>query len=184
MTGAIPVKVTGRVGDNTKDERMSVEADLTPVKIDNLLPGWVKPAGKPARATYTLVKTAKSVRFDDLSIDGSGATVKGSVEIDNAGEIVSANFPVFSLSDGDKVTLKADRGGDGVLRVAMRGDVYDGRNFVKASLAGGAGQGQTKSRPISISISRSARWRATTARRCAVSTSGCRAAAAASAPSR
>ena len=124
---------------------MNVEADLTPVKIDNLLPGWLKPAGKPARATYTLTKTAKSVRFDDLSIDGSGATVKGSVEIDNAGEIVSANFPVFSLSDGDKVTLKADRGSDGVLRVAMRGDVYDGRNFVKASLAGErAGQGQAE----------------------------------------
>ena len=46
---------------------MSVDADLTPVKIDNLLPGWVKPAGKPARATYTLVKTAKSLRFDDLT---------------------------------------------------------------------------------------------------------------------
>ena len=39
---------------------MSVEADLTPVKIDNLLPGWVKASGKPAHATYTLVKTAKS----------------------------------------------------------------------------------------------------------------------------
>ena len=46
VTGAIPVKVAGRVGDNAKDDRMNVEADLTPVKIDNLLPGWVKPAGK------------------------------------------------------------------------------------------------------------------------------------------
>jgi hypothetical protein len=136
VTGSIPVKITGRVGDNTSDERMSAEADLTSVKIDELLPGWVKAAGKPARATYTLVKTAKSIRFDDLSIEGSGASVKGSIEVDNAGEVVSANFPVYSLVDGDKVTLKADRGGDGVLRVAMRGDVYDGRHFVKGSLAG------------------------------------------------
>ena len=52
--------------------------------------------------------------------------------------IVSANFPVFGLSDGDKASLKAERGADGVLRVAMRGDVYDGGNFVKSSLAGGA----------------------------------------------
>ena len=135
VTGTIPVKATGRVGDNSKDERMSVEADLTAVKVDNLLPGWVKPAGRPARATYTFVRTPKSVRFDDLNIDGAGATVKGSVEVDNNSEIVSANFPVFSLSDGDKVTLKADRNSDGVLRVTMRGDVYDGRNFVKTSLA-------------------------------------------------
>jgi len=105
------------------------------VGIDNLLPGWVKPAGRPARATYTMMKTNKTVRFDDLSIDGSGATVRGSVEFDSANEIVSANFPVFALSDGDKLTLKADRGTDGALRVAMRGDIYDGRNFVKSSLA-------------------------------------------------
>jgi len=149
VTGAIPIKVTGHVGNNTKDDRMSVEADLTPVKIDDLLPGWVKPAGKAARATYTLLKAAKSVRFDDLSIDGAGATVKGMVEIDNTGEIMSANFPVFSLSDGDKVTLKADRGNDGVLRVAMRGDVYDGRNFVKGSLGG---QEHTKQKQVDLDL--------------------------------
>jgi hypothetical protein len=151
VTGSIPVKVTGRVGANDKDERVNVEADLTPVKIDNLLPGWVKPAGKPARATYTLVKNDKSMRFDDLTIDGSGVTVKGVVEVDNAGQIVSANFPVFSLSDGDKVTLKADRGGDGALRVTMRGDVYDGRNFVKSSLAGAANE-KSKQKEIDLDL--------------------------------
>jgi hypothetical protein len=135
VTGAIPIKVVSRVGDNVNDDGMSVEADLTPVKIDNLLPGWVKQAGRPARATYTIIKTGKTVRFDDLSIDGSGATVRGSVEFDSANELVSANFPVFALSDGDKLTLKADRGADGALRVAMRGDIYDGRNFVTSSLA-------------------------------------------------
>jgi hypothetical protein len=135
VIGAIPIKVVSRVGDSVSDNGMSVEADLTPVKIDNLLPGWLKPAGRPARATYTMMKTSKTVRFDDLSIDGSGATVRGSVEFDSANEIVSANFPVFALSDGDKLTLRADRGTDGALRVAMRGDIYDGRNFVKSSLA-------------------------------------------------
>jgi hypothetical protein len=135
VTGAIPIKVVGRVSDTSTDDGMSVEADLTPVKIDNLLPGWVKPAGRPARATYNLLKTGKSTRIDDLSIDGSGATVRGSIELDNTNEVVSANFPVFALSDGDKLTLKADRGPDGALRVAMRGDIYDGRNFVKSSLA-------------------------------------------------
>ena len=135
VTGAIPIRVVTRVSDSNSDSGMSVDADLTPVKIDNLLPGWVKPAGRPARATYTMLKTGKTVRLDDLSIDGSGATVRGSVEFDSANEVVSANFPVFALSDGDKVSLKADRGPDGALRVAMRGDIYDGRNFVKSSLA-------------------------------------------------
>jgi hypothetical protein len=136
VTGSIAVKVAARTSGDGKDPPLAVDADLTPVKIDNLLPGWVKPAGKPAHATYTLVKTGQSVRFDDLTIVGSGANVKGSLELDSASEIVSANFPVFSLSDADKVALKADRAGDGVLRVTMRGDVFDGTNFVKSALAG------------------------------------------------
>jgi Protein of unknown function len=136
VTGAIPVKVTSLFGSKVNDDRMSVDADLTPVKIDNLLPGWVKAAGKPARATYTLTRTPKSVRFDDLTIEGSGANVKGSLELDGSGDPVSANFPVFGFSDGDKVTLKADRGTDNALRVTMRGDVYDGRTFVKSAMAG------------------------------------------------
>jgi len=153
VIGAIPVKIVGRVGDNVSDDGMSVEADLTPVKIDNLLPGWVKPAGKQARIAYTMVKSAKSVRFDDLSIDGPGTTVRGSVEFDSANDIVSANFPVFGLSDGDKVTLKVDRGTDDALRVAMRGDVYDGRNFVKSLLAGGlADKNKTKQEDLDLDI--------------------------------
>ena len=137
ITGAIPIKVAGKINDDGKDEGLNVEADLTPVKIDNLFPGWTKPAGRPARATYKMLKTAKSVRIDDLSIDGSGATIRGSVELDGStNEVVSANFPVFALSDGDRVALKADRASDGVMHVSMRGDIYDGRHFVKSSLAG------------------------------------------------
>ena len=152
VTGAIPVRLSGRVGDKVSDERMNDDADLTPVKIDNLLPGWVKPAGKAARATYILSKTPKTARFEDLAIEGAGANVKGSVEIDSSSEIVAANFPTFSLSDGDKASLKADRGNDGVLRVVMRGDVYDGRNFVKASMAGTADKGKGKSTDVDLDI--------------------------------
>ncbi len=136
VTGTIPVKVATRISGDGKDPPMTVDADLTPVKIDDLLPGWVKSAGKPVHANYTMTKTGPTVRFDDLTIVGSGVNVRGTIELNDASEIVSASFPVFNLSDGDKVSLKADRTGDGVLRVAMRGDVFDGANFVKSSLAG------------------------------------------------
>ena len=152
VTGAIPVRVTGRVGDNVKDERMNVDADLTPVKIDNLLPGWVKPAGKPARATYTLERDGKAARFEDMTIEGSGALVKGSIEMDAKGSLKTANFPVFSLSDGDKASLKAERGNDGVLRVTMRGDVYDGRSFITSSLAGTQEKTKQKQTDLDLDI--------------------------------
>ena len=108
------------------------------------------------------------MRFDDLSIDGSGATVKGSVELDDASDFVSANFPVFACRMATRFRSRPTAASDGVLRVAMRGDVYDGRHFVKSSLAGAVpDKAKHNSRPISISISSSASSPATTAKRCA-----------------
>lgn len=152
IVGSIPMKATGLIGDNVKDEKLNVEADLTAVKIENVLPGWVKPAGKAARATYTMVKSANKTRFDDIVIDGAGVTVKGAVELDANNSLTSANFPTFNLSDGDKASVRADRGDGGVLKVTMRGDVYDGRNFVKSSLAGADDDAKEKQTDLDLDI--------------------------------
>jgi hypothetical protein len=135
--GPLPLKLNGRVTTGEREGgRFNVEADLTPVKVDNLLPGWVKPPGRQARAAFTLVHEKSGLRFDDFLLDGQGVLAKGAVEIDSSGELQSANFPIFATSDGDKASLKADRGTDGALRVVMRGDVYDGRNFLKTAMSG------------------------------------------------
>jgi hypothetical protein len=137
VVGPIAVRLAGKVAINSdQDSRFSVDADLTQAKIDNLVPGWSKPAGKPTRAAFTYVGKQKSARVEDIVIEGSGTSVKGSVEIDPKGEFISANLPVFALSDGDKASLRADRTPDGLLRVVMRGDVVDGRGLVKASIGG------------------------------------------------
>ena len=39
--------------------------------------------------------------------------------------------------------MRAERGPDGALRVSVRGDVYDGRGFIKSSMSGPA-PGQAK----------------------------------------
>jgi len=153
VSGTMPIKVNGIVGASNKDDRMNVEADLTPVKVDNLLPGWAKPAGRAARATFAMISGEKSMRFDDLTVEGGGVSVKGFVEFDGDKEISSAHFPVFSLSEGDKLSVRADRTGDGALRVTMRGDVYDGRNFIKSSLAGGApDKAKQRQTPIDLEL--------------------------------
>jgi hypothetical protein len=134
-SGNIPVTLVGRVGSDDSKNQINVDADLTSAKIDQLLPGWVKPAGKPARVTFGLVKNARLTRFDNLTLESQGVLAKGTVELDHAGELISANFPVFALSGGDQVSLRADRSSDGTMQVQMRGDVYDGRQFVKSALA-------------------------------------------------
>jgi hypothetical protein len=79
--------------------------------------------------------------------------VKGTIELDGNGEVLTANLPVFNLADGDKATLRAERGPDGALRVMMRGDVYDGRGFIKAAMAGpSAEQAKTPARDVDIDV--------------------------------
>jgi hypothetical protein len=138
VSGAIPIRLSGRVAvSSDREGRFNVEADLTQVQIDGLLPGWAKPSGKPARATFLLATKPQAIRIEDLLIEGAGGGVKGAIDFDGAGEVQSANFPAYGFSDGDRASLKIERSSEGALRVIMRGDVYDGRGFVKAA-AGGA----------------------------------------------
>lgn len=152
VAGAIPIRMTALVGSDVTDERMAVDADLTPVKIDDLFPGWEKAAGRPAHAKFTLDKGAKGVHLDNLVIDGSGANVQGTVDLDTSGNITAVNFPVFGLSDNDKLTLKADRDSKGVLKVVMRGDLYDGRSFVKSSMANAVDNGRKKQPDLDLDV--------------------------------
>jgi hypothetical protein len=152
ISGAIPIDVSGRVGTATeRDGRFAVQADLTPAQIEGFLPGWVKQAGKPARATFTMVTKPQSVRVEDLLIEGAGGGVKGVVDLDGSGDVISANFPSYGFSDGDRASLKVDRMSDGTLRAIMRGDAYDGRGFLKA-LAGASAKASPKRPPADIDL--------------------------------
>jgi len=143
VSGAIPVKINGKIGSD--DSKLGVEADLTAAKIDNILPGWTKIAGKAARITFNVVHKPQGTRFEDVVIDGSGTSIKGAVEVDQNNDLVSAVFPTFAPSEGDKASLKAERASDGSLKVTLRGDVFDGRGFIKSALSGSAKTTNSKS---------------------------------------
>ena len=146
VSGTLPLKLVGKISGGDRDSRMGIEADLTALKLDNILPGWVKVAGKSSKATFVVVPKAQSTRFEDIVIDGGGASIKGSLEVDQNGDLMNANFPTYSPSDGDKASLKAERGQDGVLKVTMRGDVFDGRGFLKSAMSGSSGKDSDKSK--------------------------------------
>jgi len=149
VSGAVPIKLTGKIaGGADRDTRMGIEADLTALKLDNILPGWVKLPGKSSRATFNVVSKTQSVRFEDIVIDGGGVSIKGSLEVDQNGDLMNANFPTYSPSEGDKTTLKAERGQDGVVRLTMRGDVFDARGFLKSAISGKEPDAKSKTRNI------------------------------------
>jgi hypothetical protein len=133
VSGAMPIKLSGKIGG---DNRLGIDADLTALKLDNILPGWVKLPGKSTHAVFNVVQKPQSTRLEDIVIDGGGLSIKGSLEVDQNGDLMNANFPTYSPSEGDKASLKADRNPDGVVKVTMRGDVFDGRGFIKSAISG------------------------------------------------
>jgi hypothetical protein len=148
VSGAIPIKLVGKLGD--RDTKMGIEADLTQLKLDNILPGWVKVPGKAGKATFNVVPKAQSTRFEDIVVEGGGVSIKGSLEVDQNGELLNANFPTYSPSDGDKASLRAERGPDGVVKVTMRGEVFDGRGFLKSAISGSSAKDDAKSKTKNI----------------------------------
>ena len=149
VSGAIPVKLIGKIGGDT---RVGVDADLTALKLDNILQGWVKLPGKSSRATFNVVQKPQSTRLDDIVIEGGGVSIKGSLEVDQNGDLMNANFPTYSPSEGDKTSLRADRGPDGVLKVTMRGDVFDGRGFLKSAISGKEADAKSKAKSIDLDV--------------------------------
>jgi hypothetical protein len=150
VSGAIPIKLIGKIGDH--DSKVGIEADLTSLKLDNILPGWVKVPGKSGKATFTVVKKEQSTLFQDIVVDGGGVSIKGSLEVDQNGDLMNANFPTYAPSEGDKASLKAERGADGVVKVTMRGDVFDGRGFLKSAISGKEADAKSKTKNIDFDV--------------------------------
>ena len=138
--------------DGDHDSRLGIEADLTQLKLDNILPGWVKVSGKASHAIFNVVQKQQSTRLEDIVIDGGGVSIKGSLEVDQNGDLINANFPIYSPSEGDKTSLRAERGADGVLKVTMRGDVFDGRGFLKSAMSGKETDPKSKSKNIDFDV--------------------------------
>jgi hypothetical protein len=153
LSGSIPIRISGRVASSSDREgRFNVEADLTPTQIDGLLPGWAKATGKPARATFALTTKAQASRIEDLVIEGSGSGVKGTIDFDGSGAVQSAYFPSYGFADGDRANLRIERAADGALRVIMRGDVYDGRGFIKTTAGAASSNPNSKRRVVDVDV--------------------------------
>ncbi|MBR0800899.1 hypothetical protein JQ615_36610 [Bradyrhizobium jicamae] len=152
VSGAMPIKLTGKLGSGDNGTKLGIEADLTQLKLDNILPGWVKASGKTGKATFNVVPKPQSTRFEDIVIEGGGVSIKGALEVDQNGELLNANFPTYAPSEGDKTSLRADRGPDGVIKVTMRGDVFDGRGFLKSAISGRDTDPKSKTKMIDVDV--------------------------------
>lgn len=154
LTGTVGVKSQGQI--NAKNEsRIDVDADLSGTRIADLVPGWSKAPGRASRATFKLIHRDNNYRIEDLNVSGSGTALKGVLQVEPDGDVISANFSTFQLSDGDKASLRADRGSDGVLKAVVRGDVLDVRGLMKRMTEGSVQTGPVqgkKYKPLDMDL--------------------------------
>ncbi len=129
VKGPVSARITAALasGDRT---RASVDLDFGKAGIEGLVPGFSKPAGRPARATLTVLQRDGGVTLDNIAFEGGGAAVRGTVDLDKGGDFASAKLSQVKLSPGDDMRVDVQQSGD-ALKVAARGANLDARPFLK-----------------------------------------------------
>lgn len=133
LTGPVAVRVTQPFGKGAKGS-LRIEADLSRAAIEDIIPGWTKPAGRPGRLTFSPVETEKGTELTDLSLDSGTVQLRGSVTLQADGQLDRAEFSTFKLSPGDDAKVQIDRSG-ALHKVSVRGNVADARPMLKMASA-------------------------------------------------
>ncbi|MBF9232475.1 YhdP family protein [Microvirga alba] len=130
LSGPIALRATLPLGKSAKPG-IRVEADLAKAAVDQLIPGWVKPAGRPGRLAFILIDgTQDEIR--DLQVDSGPVQIRGSAFLSSEGGLEKADLSTFKLSAGDDMRVQLERVA-GVYKVTVRGNVGDARPFTKLS---------------------------------------------------
>ncbi len=135
LTGTVAAIV--RTPLPVEDLKTQVELDLTRVGFDNPVPGLVKPAGKPAKASFVLVHRPDSIALEQLNFDAGASRAQGSVELTKDGALRSAKVAPVSLSPGDDMRVEIQRIG-ALTKILIRGANVDARPILQTYLRNGA----------------------------------------------
>ncbi|MCB8820635.1 DUF3971 domain-containing protein [Microvirga rosea] len=142
LTGPLALKASMPLGEASK-QGIRIEADLTKAGVDQLIPGWVKPPGRPGKLSFVMMDgPAPEIR--DLQLDAGTVQIHGSALLSGEGGLDKADLPVFRLSPGDDMRAQIDRV-NGTYKVVIRGNVGDARPFSKAMASSPAPAGRNGS---------------------------------------
>lgn len=144
LAGPIVAKVVVPLGTGAKGAAR-IELDLTRAAVDNLVPGWAKAAGRPARASFQLVE-GEATELRDLVVDSGPVQLKGHVSLAAGGALERADLSTFKLSPGDDLRVQVERAAGGY-KVVLKGSVGDARPVLKWMSAGPAAKGSPREAP-------------------------------------
>jgi hypothetical protein len=139
LTGPVSARVAAPLADlghaGKESAKAQVELDMTGATFRDVAGAVNKPAGRPAKATFTLVAGDKGASLDGLAFEGGGVVARGAATFAPEGELRAFKLTQLRLSPGDDLRLEGQRVGDRLSLVA-RGAALDARPFLKA-LGGG-----------------------------------------------
>jgi hypothetical protein len=155
LTGTVALKASVPLGEAAVPGLL-IEADLAKAGVDQIVPGWVKPAGKPGKLSFTLVEGPSS-EIRDLHLDSGTVQLRGAATLSSDGNLEKAELSTFKLSPGDDMRAQVERSGS-VYKVIIRGNVGDARPFLKggglsSAPAGRNGAPQRESKDFDLDLS-------------------------------
>lgn len=145
FTGVMPVKVTLDLGNKGNLSVYKVEADLTKIMINNLLPGWTKPVGRAGKLSLIATEAGDGIEISDMRLDSGSVAFAGKALLDEDGDFKSADLASFRLSQGDDMQVKVEKN-DNVYKAVVRGNLGDARPVIRAFTGGGASRSSSAAR--------------------------------------
>ncbi len=153
LSGPVGARIATSLTPGEKS-KAAVELDFTKAAMEGLVPGFSKLAGRPARATLTVLQHDGGTSLDGIVFEGGGAQARGSAELDGGGGFLSAKLSQLKLSPGDELKLDATQGADG-LKLVARGANVDARPFLKwlgAAGPGGAPESADQAKNVELDL--------------------------------
>ncbi len=131
LAGPVAMKISGPL--NKSDSLQgNVEFDLTKAVIADIIPGLGKPAGRAAKASFTLANRTEGTILQNFIYQTGFTSLRGSIDLDKKGVFTGAALSSVKLSPSDELTADISTVAPGNLKVALRGASIDLRPFIQA----------------------------------------------------
>jgi hypothetical protein len=133
LTGSLPVKLKAPLSRASAD----VEVDLMTAGIDNPVPGIMKAAGKPGKATFQVKPAPDGAALSNIAVDFGTGLLRGFADAGVDGSILTAKITQARISAGDdfKVDIVNNQN---VVKATVRGATLDARPFIKSLTESGS----------------------------------------------
>lgn len=127
LSGELPLVIRTVLDPDTPQD-LQIEADLTPARIEGLLPGLSKPRGQAGRLSFIL-REDDGWLLDAITLEAGATRISGSLAFNRDGQLLRGAFDRLQISSGDEARANLRRE-DGVLQVDLRAATLDIRPFI------------------------------------------------------